>query len=249
MRTLALTAALATALAGTGCIAPCNDATLTVDWSFTDVNGVAGRTCGQVGVDFVDVFVGTDRVVSAAPCLDYGAILVNVAPGSHRVVVEGLQQQPDRSLVIIDRDVFTANVGSCNDSRYTAQPGETMLQLAYTFDPVNACVSGGALWYSLFDLEANQTISAVTSGSGNPALFTCPATIQFPVPFGSYRLDWIQQVQFSGSPGRYVAIDQICSPTIFDVTLSDAVTSGGRTVPLALPAATSTCAQPGAAAL
>ncbi len=231
MRALAMTAALAVTLTGTGCfVAPCADQTMTIDWSFQDINGVAGRSCAQVGVAYVDVYVDGARVVDAAPCTDYGVALYNVPTGNRQVVVEGL----DASLVIVNRDQLTVSVDGCGNTHVAAVPGEGMLRLDYHFTPTDSCAAN-YMWYSLTDLVANDVISAV-QGNANPTLFTCGPFVQFPVPFGSYRLDWIQAVSYSGGLGRYVAIDQLCSATRFSVF------SGGNTdVRVDLPRATFDC--------
>jgi len=173
-------------------------------------------------------------VVDAAACTQYGATIFNLGSGHHDLVVEGL----DAGLTIIDRDSFSVGVNGCGDTVVTARPGEGLLRLEYAFDPVNTC-AGDFLWYSLLDVTANQLISEISTAStpANQSRFACGGFLEFPVPLGTYRLDWMQAVVFDGGLGRYVAVDQVCSPPqTFDVT------AGGLTgVPVTMFPATSDC--------
>jgi len=191
MRLLALTAAAAAALLGSGCISShCRDGSLTIDWQLVGPAGL-DLSCTAAGVAYVDVWVDGTLRVDRARCLDGTATLLNVSDGAHTVTVEGL----DAALVIIDRDEFSANV-SCGDSAYLATPGEITLKLTYGLSPVDQCDANGFVWYEVTDLIANAPISSITSASvaADKTRFTCGDPIAFQVPWGRYRVKWIAEV-------------------------------------------------------
>jgi hypothetical protein len=211
MRLFALAAA---AVLGSGCVInnTCDDQALAITWSFRTIDGLSNQSCAAVGVTAVDVWMNGTYVDRFA-CSQGGATIVNLAQGTYDVTVEGIAAD---GVTIINRDQFAASVGSCGTSTYAARPGEGWLRVDYSISPVNTC-GGGYIWYSVFDEVAGQVISAIgdTSSSLDKTLFFCPAEVRFPVPYGTYTLDWIQEV---ASPTTTpTALHQQCSPTTVNV--------------------------------
>jgi hypothetical protein len=209
MRLFALAIA---AVLGSGCVVntACDGSAVAVTWSFRDVNGASNLSCAAVGVTAVDLYFN-GQFVDRYACSQGGAT-VPVASGTFDVTVEGIA--PDGT--IINRDQFTASVRSCGTTTYAARPGEGDLRIDYSIAPVNSC-GGGYIWFSLYDEVAGQVISAIgdTSSSVDKTLFFCPAEVRIPVPYGTYTLDWIQEVATPLTAPT--ALHQQCSPTTVSV--------------------------------
>jgi hypothetical protein len=199
MRKLALVAAALMPLLG-GCVAStCDLPTVTVHWQLQDTTGT-GWTCTQAGVAFVDVYIGSTQPVRFN-CTDYaGSIDVSrIAVGTYSTTVEGIASD---GVTILDRArPFNVYVGDCGDHSYYPVLGEGLLNIDYHFAPVDAC-HGGSMWFALYDEVAQNYISAVDPSSTNywKAYYACYSTsggtpLEFSVPFGSYTLAWIQEVQ------------------------------------------------------
>jgi hypothetical protein len=194
---LAFAAALAT-LAGTGCGSSSCDQTLTIPWQLTDPSGHVW-SCANAGVAFVDVYVNGVLQVNAAPCSNASATIFGVPNDTHEVVVEGL----DAGLHILDRDEFITSAG-CGGFTYPASAGEGVLNLDYHFTPADACGGATSMWYRVTDVIANQVIDEIGSSSGSDAASAACSvaggndvlgyTGLGTVPYGTYRLDYIEEV-------------------------------------------------------
>ena len=193
MRLLALsTATAAAALLSAGCGGhPCDGGNIAVDWQLQDLAGNP-ISCVADGVQAVDVFL--DGVAQArTPCSAGGITILGVPAGDHQVTVEGIDTG---SNAIINRDQFS--VSTCGGGSFLARPGEATLQLQYSV-PGNVCDGRGSfIWYQVTDLIAGAPISAITSASSDSdkILFDCGNQTwpSFPVPFGRYRIDWMEEV-------------------------------------------------------
>ncbi len=231
--------ALAAATLGTGCIVTtdgttsCAPTTLTVDWTFTNAAGVT-QTCAQMGIASVDLFYD-GYSAGTFPCSNGYQILTNPVPGSHAIVVEGL----DSGGAIIARDSYYATVNACGDSFTSANATEGFVRIDYTIAPVNQC-GGGYMWFAIHDDVANVTAAVIdqTSLASDKTLYACGSTtILFPLATGSYSLRWIQEV---GTPTTTpVALHEYCTPTPFSI-------AGPGTQPVAVTLGTGVtgCPQP-----
>jgi hypothetical protein len=229
MRSIALALALTAAPFLSGCLAaPCDAPTVTIYWELADYLGNQNVSCNSVTTTWVDLYIGPMQPVRVA-CTNYGTTIdvSNLAPGSYPVTVEGIDAD---GTTIWSRDQFPVSVGDCGgNATYTARPGEGTLALDY-FYPVGGTCSGGYMWYSLFDVVAKQTISAIygASSTTDKTRYLCgnypppPAyQIEIAVPFGTYELDWIQEVVNPTTTA--VPVYQACGP------ISQAVTGVGVT--------------------
>jgi len=114
---------------GSGCVVDtCDTGSLSVDWSFSSVNGATGLACSDIRLSSpivdVDVFLDGSPVATFVNCYDYGVTIFDVSSGSHEVTVEGY----DASGYIVTRDWFTTSVASCGDTFDVAMPGEVKSQ-------------------------------------------------------------------------------------------------------------------------
>jgi len=205
MRLLAL---LAVTALGSGCyVSTCDTPSYSVSWRFRgQAAGVSNLRCSDTGpgqlsaaIAYVDVYMNDVRVVSAAPCTDYGATVLDVLDGSYDVRVEGL----DASLFVVNRDQFTTRVGSCGQTANAAQPSEGTLELDWV-PPGSTCVSGAAIWFRVTDRTATPPAVVYVvdelSSAADRILYACSGpTIQLPVASGHYSLDWIEEVSNPGN--------------------------------------------------
>ncbi len=202
---------LAAAVLGAGCVVssspPCDTPTLTVDWSFTDADGVS-QTCAGMGISAVDVYYD-GSFAGEFSCALYGQTFTS-APGSHSLIVEGL----DANGTIIARDSFVTSVASCGDTPANAVAGEGWMNLDYHFYPTDQC-SGGYMWFAIHDDVANAT-AALVNGNNYPTRYYCPATIEFPLPYGDYTLQWIQEV--ANPITSPTVLNQQCADQAFSIT-------------------------------
>ena len=204
MRKLALLSVALLPLLG-GCISStCDYPTATLRWTLQDTGGVRWACDGVngAGVSFVDIYIGNAPAIRR-PCTDYGAVIDTsaFAPGTYPTTVEGVD--PD-GVTILDRAQFNLSVSECGNTDYYPVLGETLLNVDYHFGvpgTASDVCHGGYMWYALFDEVAGGYISVVDQNSapGWKNYYGCYSTasgrpLQFSVPFGTYTLDWIQEV-------------------------------------------------------
>jgi hypothetical protein len=202
MRKLAfLTVALLPLLGG--CVSStCDYPTTTIQWKLQNYDG-SQRGClaasGTLDPDiaWVDAYIGTASPVRAS-CSD-GAMVIDTsrfAPGTYPATVEGIGTD---GVSIYDRAQFNLTVSECGNTAYYPVLGESLLNVDYHFSP-DVC-HGGYMWFALYDEVAQGYISVVDVNSA-PAwkeYYGCYSTaggtpLAFAVPFGTYTLDWIQEV-------------------------------------------------------
>lgn len=189
---------------GSGCIVstttPCDPGALSVDWAFVDIAGTSNLACSDPGlsatITSVDVYVDGYLEAFNVSCTTYGVVVPGLAGGWHDVQVEGFSGS-----TIITRDQFSVEV--CGDTATTAQAGEGEIEF------LPAACSGGYMDYSLTDMSppSPYVISSITTKLGNTT-FPCASGVYFPVPYGNYRLDWIEERTSSGA-----LLYGLCTPT------------------------------------
>lgn len=201
---------------GSGCVVEttdtCDAGTLTLEWGFTAVNGAAGLACNSTSlsadIETVDIYLDGSSTPAASyvDCYDYGISFLDVAAGSHDVMVEGY----DAFNNVIARDWFTVSVAGCEDEYVVAQPGEGIIEFLPT-----VCELGTTyLAYELWDRTGTPyVISAIYPDSALLTTFTCTEGIGFPVPYGSYSLAAIEETNSTGS----TVYASKCTPTYVDV--------------------------------
>ncbi len=207
----------AAALLGSGCIVHNDNScarTITVTWNgFTRGDG-AVLTCGQAGVDGVDIYMN-GQPVSTWNCSDLGATITGVQPGTYTLDVEGIQSgNPVR---ILYRDSFTVNSSACGDQLVQAQPAAGDVEVQYSFASSNVCTAGSFIWFSVFDQIANTEVVRVDNTT-TPRKYTCgdPAGIVFQLPVGAYDLSWTEEAAPT-SATTYAVTGANCTPANFTV--------------------------------
>jgi len=216
-----------------GCpVSPCVEPTLEVRWSLQNLAGEQNVTCASVGVATVDVIVDSVGVKAGVACSAGATRVEALAPGAHRVTVEGR----DASGILVDRDWYDTTLAECGTTSDTARPGEGWLRIAYGMSPLNQCwaegdttTTSGYMWFRLLDKAYGTDWAAVTASSSaaSKVVFPCgnyasnpPAVtpITLNVPFGVYTLKWIKDVKFPAvDPPIRVDLYQMCTPTDVEV--------------------------------
>ncbi len=204
--------AAAAALLGTGCISsstttnpPC-DPTISVSWAFQLYDGSAPTGCTGAGVSLVDVYVD-GSFVDTWPCTA-GSATVAVAPGTHSVLLEGIDPQNR----IAYRDSTSVGTNGCGDRLVSMTPAEGTANLNYS---AAGCTSSPCyLWFSVYDEVAGQPAAVINgqSPAGVQTLYQYPGDVVIRLPVGSFTLDWMELVN-STFGGAYIS----CSATPFDV--------------------------------
>jgi hypothetical protein len=215
MKPLAL--ALAATILGSGCIvvddngpAPCGASNLTLEWDFQLSTGaVAG--CATAGVQWVDVWVGSDFADSFA-CADGGGTVY--ASAGSVVTVEGI----DAAGRIAYRDWVTAP-GGCGTRYASVRPAEGTANLNYGAEAPGCTSSPCYLWFSVYD-ETAATWAAVID-LGSPASvkddYPYPEDVVIRLAAGSYTLDWMELVS-----NAFAGEQMTCAASAFDVAAAQA---------------------------
>jgi hypothetical protein len=229
MRKLALLSVALLPLLG-GCISNvCDYPTATISWRLQDADGNPWN-CSAAGVTDVDVYFNGTRVGPHFACNAGGAVidLGGIAPGTYEAIVEGT----DSNGTIWNRsNPFTVTVSDCGDRRYAPVLGEGWLNVDYHFTGSGGDVChGGFMWYALRDEVANNWIRFVDASSVPVApdfigkdYYGCfdPAggrALKIQVPFGTYRLAWIQEVLTPLTTPN--PVQQACLQPVFQVSAS-----------------------------
>lgn len=201
MRKLALLAVAFLPLLG-GCVSDtCSYPAATIHWTLQSYDGSRRSCLAAVGsldpdIAYVDVYIGTASPVRSS-CFD-GAVVIDTsrfAPGTYPATVEGVAAD---GVTIYDRAQFNLTVSDCGNRDYFPVLGETLLNIDYHFGvpgTASDVCHGGSMWFALYDEVAKGYITVVDANQGTwRDYYTCPANIEFAVPFGTYTLDWIQEV-------------------------------------------------------
>ncbi len=169
---------------------------------------------------FVDIYFDGTSGSWRFDCVAGLAVLdvAGFAPGVYPVTVEGIGSDG----LIYDRSLpFSVTVGECGDFYAAPVLGEALLNIDYHFVP-DVC-HGGSMWFALYDEVAQDYISVVDAQS-DPAwkeYYGCwdsgggGTPLEFPVPFGTYTLAWIQEVV--NPLTAPTAVQQACVQAPFDV--------------------------------
>lgn len=229
---------LTTALLG---LSGCRDClnTITVQWAFKDAAGNL-LDCSQASVATAHVFLDGraqfDQFGSTEfTCAQFpnGVILTDYPGGTHLLQIDALDQ--NGNLLYQFHDNISAR--NCGDTTLPIDVPAVVgpLDINYRL-PVAQCPVSSFVWFSITDLSTQQP-AIVIDGLHTPEQFPCGQTIPLPldVPFGDYRLDFIQIVQkTSNIITPYVAVYQNCTPgltvhhtgvDLFDVTLASATST------------------------
>lgn len=212
MKRIALAAAAAVTLLGTGCIVvdddpiPCSSGTLTLGWDFQRFDGSPPTGCAGAAVNWIDVYVDGGFVDSWS-CTSGSATIV-VPTGGHDVVVEGI----DVANRIAYRDAVSVSTG-CGDRYVAVRPAEGTVNLNYAVG-AGCFASPCYLWFSVWDDVANTAAAAVYDGS--------PASVKDDYPYpddviirlaaGTYTLDWMELMAFD-----YLPEAATCGASSFEV--------------------------------
>ena len=244
MRHHLLLAAPLLALAS-ACTEPCTAPSLTVSWRFTQADGTTELRCPAAGVDTVDLWLDGAQVGAGIACAQGSATFSGVAAGDHTFTMRG----NDATGTARYQTWGSAAVAGCGETRLTVLPGAGTLRILYPTS-TGACASeadpstNGYVWFQLLDRTTGLSVSVVNA-THTPTQLPCQTGDQgwfeLPVPWGLYRVRWIQVVTqpLGATP---TPIFQYCpdlapppDPTI-DV---DVVTTGrtSLTLPMAPPAA------------
>ncbi len=215
MKRLALV--LAAALLGTGCIADNTcDRTLTLGWDFETADGavVGCSRSNNPTIVAVDVFAN-GQGVGSFNCLD-GQGTVFVPGGSNLVTVEGV----DSTSAIQYRDEFTID-GVCGDQAIATRPSEGRVSVAYSFSPVNVCVTPPSfIWVNVRDDIA--AVTAVDSAAA-PELFVCSQPVSFRLASGNYTLLKTEE-RIPAGGGTYSTVARDCTDYAFAVSAAATTT-------------------------
>ena len=241
----ALFALLVTTSLATGCN-NCDPAGTAIYWTFTDASNHTTTSCSAAGVATLRIFVngnaqtddlGHQDLQCAGAYDNAGGAVVAVYSANDQIQVEAYDAQGN--LLYLSTDfVPTSSCGLKSfNANLTAQQGTLTVNLT----GFAQCPLTSYVWYSLTDVTdpTNPTSYSIVDGlHQNATAVPCAGAIAFDVvPFGNYRLDWIQIVQPTSNPATpYAAVLQNCSPQALAHDANDVFT-----VPLA--PATSACAQ------
>jgi hypothetical protein len=238
MRRLALL--LSAALLGTGCVVTADDCdrTATITWDFTDADGNFFTTCGQAGVNFVDVYVGSEGFRFS--CVDASTGVVGLPGGTPWITVEGVSaasfSDPGQ---IIYRDIVQA-ASVCGDQLVDAHAAEQEVWIQPVYSACAAVPS--YVWFSVIDDSTGAAVWGVDAASSiaNKRLYTCQAdAIRTVLPAGPYTLDWIEE-RVEGPTTVFSVTRANCAGTPIDV-LGEYFGNGVVEVPVSLATSTAAC--------
>ncbi len=217
-----------------------------VYWTFVDAAGRSYTGCPGTAVtptvSTIRIFVNNqvqydDAGNSDFACSTYqnGAILPNtLAPGNYQLQVEGYDQ--NGTLLYLGQQ--NVNVVACNAQTFDVTLNAVQGPITVNLTGFSQCPTTSYVWYSLTDVTNPQqpVVYSFADGRNNPTDIRCTGAVLFDgVPFGNYRLDFVQIVVPSGNSNvPYTAVYQNCTPTAFQHNAADAVT-------VALQPATASC--------
>lgn len=246
MRSRLLAAALL-ALA-TSCAEPCRAPLLTTAWTFTLADGSSGVGCLAAGVAKVNLWIDGQEKGMGMACEQGAASFAGLAAGDHDFTIQGV----DAGGTVRYQTWGTVTVASCGETRVLLEPGAGTLRLAYAtatgqcYAPGDATHTRGYVWFRLLDWTTKQVASTISSAV-DPTRLPCQtgtqAQVNIPLPWGLYRLAWMQVVLYPSSTDP-TPIYQVCPPVDpagADPIDASLVTTGVTTVPVALPVPSATC--------
>lgn len=250
MRQIAL-AAPVLALAA-ACAEPCTAPALTTSWRFTLADGTREAGCLAAGVATVNLWIDGQAVGLGMACDQGAATFAGLAAGDHAFTMQGVSSGG----AVRYQTWGSLTVDGCGETRVLIEPGAGVLRLAYT--TAGATVNGlcyaegdpeqtlGYVWYRLLDRTTGAVASSVNQAA-SATLLPCrtgaDGQVNVPLPWGLYRLSWIQVVTFPLATNP-TPIYQACPPTQpaggadLDVSL---VQSGVTSLPVTLSTPVATC--------
>lgn len=246
MRSRLLAAALL-ALA-TSCAEPCRAPLLTASWTFTLPDGGRGAGCLAAGVAEVNLWIdGQPRGMGMA-CDQGAASFAGLAAGDHGFTIQGV----DAAGAVRYQTWGTLTVAGCGETRVLLEPGAGILRMAYATSSGQCYAVGdgtqtlGYVWFQLLDRTTGLVASTIAK-EVDPTRLPCrtgdQAQVNVPVPWGLYRLAWMQVVVYPSSDTP-LPIYQVCPPVDpagaanLDVSV---VTTGVTTLPVPLSVPMATC--------
>ncbi len=237
----AIIGVLAAALVGaTGCGSHCDSLQLAL--TFRDASGNA-ISCAQSGAAWILVFLDDQQLVDAGgspvqfTCADGPVIpIAGVGPNPVKIQVDAYdatQSNPNLLYQFIADGVTARQCGN-NVLPVDLTTVHGSLSVALTGLTLG-CPIPGYVWYALTDLTTNQQF--VVDQNHNPQGVSCaaaPATVALfdSLPFGPYRLEWIQVVTLDQS-NHPVSDAENCTPQQFNHGGDDVLT-----IPMTQPATT-----------
>lgn len=246
MRSRLLAAALL-ALA-TSCAEPCRAPLLTTAWTFTLADGSRGVGCLAAGVAKVNLWIDGQEKGMGMACDQGAASFAGLAAGDHAFTIQGV----DAAGAVRYQTWGTVTVAGCGETRVLLEPGAGLLRLAYAtssgqcYAPGDGTHTLGYVWFRLVDRTTGLVASTIAQGV-DPTRLPCQTgdqgQVNIPLPWGLYRLAWMQVVLYPTSTTP-TPIYQACPPVdpagaaAIDVSL---VTTGVTTVPVALSVPAATC--------
>lgn len=227
------------------CAEPCTAPVLTVSWRFTLPDGTVDVRCPEAGVSTLDLWLDGELAAQGMSCAQGAASFTGLAAGTHTFAIRG--NGADGAVRYQTWGQLAAD--ACGETRVTLRPGAGTLRVAYPTS-TGLCASAadpatnGYVWYQLLDRTTGLTASIVNA-SASPVQLPCAlgsqAWFELPVPWGLYRLRWIQVVTYPLAADP-TPIFQYCPPLAPppEPTIDVDVLTTGRTtltVPLAPPTA------------
>jgi hypothetical protein len=236
----AITGMLLAALVGaTGCGSGYCD-NLQLAWSFTDANGNP-ISCESSGTSAILVFLDDQQLVDAAgyplqlTCADGPIIpVMGVGPNPVKIQLDAYDANQNILYQFIANNVTTRQ---CGNSVLPVDLSNVHGALAVALTGLQlGCPYPGYVWYTLTDLTTNQqyVVDGTSQFATSIDCQVAPTTVTLfdSLPFGPYRLDWIEIV--TKDAGNHLVLDaENCTPQQFDHRGDDLLT-----IPMTQPATT-----------
>lgn len=224
---------LAAALVGAaGCGGHCDNLQLSL--TFTDANGNP-VDCQTSGTAYIDVFLNDQPAVELT-CADGPFLpLPGVPRGPLKIQLDAYDANQNLLYQFIADGVASRQCGN-NVLPVDLKTVHGSLAVALTGLTLG-CPIPGYVWYALTDLTTNQQYVVDANSGANSTSISCaaaptPVTLFDSLPFGPYRLDWIQVVTLDQT-NHPVSDAENCSPQQFNHAGDDVLT-----IPMTQPATT-----------
>lgn len=230
------------------CSEPCTAPMLTTSWTFTLADGTSGAGCLAAGVETVDLWIDGVKVGDGMACAQGAASFPRLAAGSHDYTMRGNGADGAARYQTWGQ----LSLGACGETRATIQPGAGTLRVAYATN-TGVCYAlddpsqtEGHVWFQLLDRTTGLTTWSVNAGQAAtslPCATGADGWFDLPVPWGLYRLRWIQVVTGAGTAAP-TPIYQYCPPLSPppDPTIDvDVLTAGRTTLPVPMLPPSSAC--------
>jgi hypothetical protein len=227
------------------CAEPCTAPVLTVSWRFTLPDDTSDVRCAEAGVSTVDLWLDGVKVAAGTPCTQGAASFTGVAAGTHAYTIRG--NGADGSVRYQTWGSLAAD--GCGETRVTLTPGAGTLRVAYPTS-TGLCASeadpatNGYVWFQLLDRTTGLTASTLNASTGQlPCALGADAWFEVPVPWGLYRLRWIQVVTYplSSDPTPIFQYCPALTPPPVPTIDVDVLSTGRTTLTVPLAPAAGAC--------